>query len=1111
MAKEKSDLKEEKENSLFRVTLVMWRDARNSDTDYLADFKTKEEAIKYIEENSDKILEDEKKNGLEDLEELDLDVEEWVGDDIKGIIYSTRIWSKLPESLKEAEDNFKDLTIEEMFFEVAGKKFKVFDKNGHFTKEAYKLYNKVAERYGNIDKFDALCGEEGCFEDDEDIQYPANESLTEAEEDELSDDELDALDAEEEKAFKQKQADRRARVAGKRKEKSDKEAKLAELKKKLGSEYDFDKLFDTLVPPTGKADTVAGEVIRALNKVDYRDFNDGDVFYEEDGLDTCGGAMAFVADFFLDKFDASDDTDTVAGDIYDEIINMAEDRLTDSAYREQLYDLEKQAVAWIKAHEDILVEPNDKDCLTSFKGEEYWEDYIPSYDIEDIELPMNVKDLLELGEIDGDDIVWAVQDIIQGMGNSTDDVRYEGDYISVYGLSKADYDECGGDQGAKLYDWIEDWARNEYDDPDEIRARQEEEERQQYADDEESEEGSEEETDESLTEYASLEDRKPNKIFVEGDRVKYVNNDGWTEGGERNIGETGVIVDRIYQGNLEIFTVKRDVPKEYKGYEDTAFLATRDNLEFVEETDEGLEEATGYDHYGAKEMEPFKGPAYIRYDGGPRQIDVLTKARNHRWVWKNKAGISDDEWYIFPSFEDALKVQKEVGGEIMSWNQYAGIKDEPEEDEEGLEEAISQSITIYEKDKDGVPEVGREFIAYASGHRKHGIFKRVDKSKWEKESDAKDHISSDGEFYAEVEHGWIYGIDFDSYAYVDELGLKSSSVNQKETSENEAKKAEALSAFKKVFGDKYAEKLLNAFTTTKNNRLEVVLPFSVYEGNLDINHYGVCDHDDCSVFIKTMLKKGFTEAEAKDLLRLVGEYNWTNKYTNDEIKKIKSTSNMNKLLDNSASESYNDKELKEDASMDLWQKLESLYNEGNIWFDIVEKQNGGDFIIFEDWKSLIAVEKALKPEFEPKDEYDTSVLDELDIDYGFSDEWGRCDDCGKLIRLEADSSHWVPDFYWDDNGIVCGNCVRENPEGYISWLLESPAERANTILDNKGLESAGFHKVDGNYENGWYDRHDSPEEILNKAYEEHPEAEFIFSISGVGKFAVQFELWMRGE
>ena len=89
-------------------------------------------------------------------------------------------------------------------------------------------------------------------------------------------------------------------------------------------------------------------------------------------------------------------------------------------------------------------------------------------------------------------------------------------------------------------------------------------------------------------------------------------------------------------------------------------------------------EDIGYDHYGAKEMEPFKGPAYIQYNGGPRSIEVLVKARNGRFVWKNKAGASDTEWYIFPSYEDALKVQKEVGGEIMSWNEYTGETDEEE-------------------------------------------------------------------------------------------------------------------------------------------------------------------------------------------------------------------------------------------------------------------------------------------------------------------------------------------------------------------------------------------------------------------------------------------------
>ncbi len=85
---------------------------------------------------------------------------------------------------------------------------------------------------------------------------------------------------------------------------------------------------------------------------------------------------------------------------------------------------------------------------------------------------------------------------------------------------------------------------------------------------------------------------------------------------------------------------------------------------------------TGYDHYGAKNMYPFEGPAFIEYDGGPRQIEVIVKAKNGRYVWKNKGGCPDSEWCIFPSYADALKVQKVVGGEIISWNEYAGKSDE---------------------------------------------------------------------------------------------------------------------------------------------------------------------------------------------------------------------------------------------------------------------------------------------------------------------------------------------------------------------------------------------------------------------------------------------------
>ncbi len=86
--------------------------------------------------------------------------------------------------------------------------------------------------------------------------------------------------------------------------------------------------------------------------------------------------------------------------------------------------------------------------------------------------------------------------------------------------------------------------------------------------------------------YAPLEDREKGKIFVVGDHVKYVNNDGWTAGGEENIGRTGTIISSGRIGNLEIFTVFADDERYYKGYENFTFNATADNLEFTKEVNE---------------------------------------------------------------------------------------------------------------------------------------------------------------------------------------------------------------------------------------------------------------------------------------------------------------------------------------------------------------------------------------------------------------------------------------------------------------------------------------------------------------------------------------------
>lgn len=90
-----------------------------------------------------------------------------------------------------------------------------------------------------------------------------------------------------------------------------------------------------------------------------------------------------------------------------------------------------------------------------------------------------------------------------------------------------------------------------------------------------------------------------------------------------------------------------------------------------------------------------------------------------------------------------------------------------------LKEAFNSGAKVYEKEIDGPPDVGRQFVAYSKRHKDYEIFVRAPKDQFERKPDAKDHISSDGEFYSGL-NKWIYPIDFNRYVYVDELELKDS-------------------------------------------------------------------------------------------------------------------------------------------------------------------------------------------------------------------------------------------------------------------------------------------------------------------------------------------------
>ena len=49
-----------------------------------------------------------------------------------------------------------------------------------------------------------------------------------------------------------------------------------------------------LMPPSGKAETVAGEIIRAADRIHYRWWNDGDKINVGYGKETCNGTARYL-------------------------------------------------------------------------------------------------------------------------------------------------------------------------------------------------------------------------------------------------------------------------------------------------------------------------------------------------------------------------------------------------------------------------------------------------------------------------------------------------------------------------------------------------------------------------------------------------------------------------------------------------------------------------------------------------------------------------------------------------------------------------------------------------------------------------------------------------
>lgn len=200
------------------------------------------------------------------------------------------------------------------------------------------------------------------------------------------------------------------------------------------------KAFDAFVPASGKADTFIGEVARAFMRLLYRDYNDGDVFYEGYGIETCADCVAFLVD--------------VLPDLFDDFEDIAVQQLKDKAYTEALQDTADRTIDYLANHPELALRPNDVDMF-DYNGEEFIRatDWEPTYDI-DIDIPENLAYHLDKGDISERDAIWEMQ--------SWDYLRDADIQITHWGgvvISDLTYDDYV-EVEQNMYRWLEDWGQD---------------------------------------------------------------------------------------------------------------------------------------------------------------------------------------------------------------------------------------------------------------------------------------------------------------------------------------------------------------------------------------------------------------------------------------------------------------------------------------------------------------------------------------------------------------------------------------------------------------------------------------------------------------------------
>lgn len=206
-------------------------------------------------------------------------------------------------------------------------------------------------------------------------------------------------------------------------------------------------LFNELVPKSGKANTVAGEIVRATMRIIYRYYNDGDYFMFGYGMETCNGSAEYIyAETNLSLITA----------IYNKVKNLIQEwgfegKEIESSYEEFITQLQIQVVSYLLENLELFTQENKIDSR-NYASHTFKEVLMDECDVT---LPYDLQRLIDDGYVDEGELE-----------NEFDSWEYDGGYFNsveissgslwFYELDSAMYDSI---MSHRVYRWLEQYAQ----------------------------------------------------------------------------------------------------------------------------------------------------------------------------------------------------------------------------------------------------------------------------------------------------------------------------------------------------------------------------------------------------------------------------------------------------------------------------------------------------------------------------------------------------------------------------------------------------------------------------------------------------------------------------